>query len=72
MADILCGWKKIIRKGDLYKIIAVNNETRKPPLFQQSLALLDLRSTKIGIQGLSTLRHCFKDRSKIKDLSIFL
>ena len=72
MADLLCGWKKIIRKGDLYKIIAVNNETRKPPLFQQSLALLDLRNTQIGVlvRGLSTLRHCFNDRSKIKDFSL--
>ena len=65
MAELLCGWKIIIRKGDLYKIKAVNNETRKPPLFQQSLVLLDLRNTKIGIHGLSTLQHCFEDSLKI-------
>ena len=65
MAELLCGWKMIIRKGDLYKMVAVNNETRKPPLFQQSLVLLDLRNTKIGIQGLSKIQHCFMDSLKI-------
>ena len=65
MAELLCGWKIIIRRGDLYKIIAVNNEKRKPPLFQQSLVLLDLRNTKIGIQGLSTLKKCFNDLLRI-------
>ena len=46
-------------------MVAVNNETRKPPLFQQSLVLLDLRNTKIGIQGLSKIQHCFMDSLKI-------
>ena len=65
MAELLCGWKTIIRKGDLYKIIAVNYVTRKPPLFHQSLVLLDLRNTKVGTQGLCTLKKGFSEALKI-------
>ena len=70
MADLLCGRKKIIRKGDLYKITAVKKERCQPPLFQQTLVILDLRNSKIGIQGLSTLQNCFNERLKVLKLDL--
>ena len=56
IADLLCGVKEIIKKGNLIKILKVRQD--KHSLFKDNLILLDLRFCKQCYQGLSTLQSC--------------
>ena len=53
MVDILVGEARILKKGDLVKVVKVKE---KDPLILSELKLFDVRGTKIGFSGVQVLR----------------
>jgi len=53
MVDILVGEARILKKGDLVKVVKVKG---KAPLILSELRLIDVRWTKIGFSGFQVLR----------------
>ena len=64
MAGLLCGCLRLIKKGDLVKIVQCK-ETNNQPLFRNLLAILDLRNTKVGFRGLATVKDSFPSKLRV-------
>ena len=62
MADILVGVARVLKKGDLIKVVRVKD---KEPVFRSELLLLDVRGTNVGLSGLEVIRRCFKKNIKL-------
>ena len=64
MAGLLGGSLKLIKKGDLVKIVHCK-DANDQPLFRSILAILDLRNTKLGFRGMAALKDCFTSSLQI-------
>ena len=62
MVEILMGEAKVVKKGDLVKVVKAKY---KDPLVFPELRLLDIRNTKVGFTGLQIFKRCLRSDVKI-------
>ena len=62
MAEILSCIVRLVRRGDLVKIVVCRDDDDhfQNPVFKNNLILLDLRNTKVRFRGFSALQDCFR------------